>query len=139
MRLTDEQRHEALQDAHIDLLREHAQLRAEVERLKGTISADDARLVAAAVKVWGESPWGCDTAEHLADVVLALRAEVARLNKSAERTPVEKAAGQMFEAAKAMLAVCIVEIKGDTKIVCPPIFLGPIRALYSAIRAAEEE
>jgi len=63
-----------------------APLRLEVERLtkelelaRGVTRADDERLNAAAIKVWGENVHGCDAAEWLADEVLGLRAEVERL------------------------------------------------------------
>lgn len=55
---------------------------AENDKLRGLIDADNGRLLAASKRVWGDTHWwGCDTAEHLADEVLALRAQVAELEK----------------------------------------------------------
>ena len=42
---------------------------ATVALLKGTIAADDARLLAATERL-GEMPSGCDTADYLADIIL---------------------------------------------------------------------
>lgn len=51
----------------------------EMKRLRGTIAADDERL-----RIAGERtglPFGCDTAEHMADELLSLREEVKRLRE----------------------------------------------------------
>lgn len=43
------------------------------------LAADEQRLRSAAAKVWGEGVWyGCDTAAHLADAVIALRERCER-------------------------------------------------------------
>lgn len=46
---------------------------ADAAMLRGALAADDARLEAAAVRVWGEHTHGCDTPEWLADEVLHAR------------------------------------------------------------------
>lgn len=55
---------------------ERAALAAEVERLRGAIAAQDDRDRAAA-EMAGETFFGCDTSDHLADVILELRAQLA--------------------------------------------------------------
>lgn len=44
------------------------------------MSADDDRLLAAGMRVG--SYFGCDTPDHMADEIVALRAEVARLREA---------------------------------------------------------
>lgn len=51
----------------------------EINTLKGEITADEDRLEKAAIAVWGEHIHGCDTPEHLADLVQHLTAEIERL------------------------------------------------------------
>ncbi len=41
--------------------------------IRGAMSADERRLREAAVKVWGEDKYGCDTPEWMADEILFLR------------------------------------------------------------------
>jgi hypothetical protein len=48
------------------------------DRLRAVMVQDDSRLLCASAKV-SEPPFGCDTADHLADCVLEARAEVASL------------------------------------------------------------
>jgi hypothetical protein len=48
-------------------------IRDAVAERQGVIDADDERLRAAALRVWGEHRWGCDTAEMLADTIEDLR------------------------------------------------------------------
>jgi len=57
------------------------ELKAANSLLKGAIKADDERLLQATKRI-NSPPWGCDTAEHLADEILELRAENARLKKT---------------------------------------------------------
>lgn len=55
-----------------------AKLRSELDLARGAIQAQAARDLAATERL-GETPYGCDTSDHLADMVLGLRAEVDRL------------------------------------------------------------
>ena len=45
---------------------------------KGVTRADDERLEQAAIRVWGEHVWGCDSADHMAELVLSLRHQLGR-------------------------------------------------------------
>ena len=56
-------------------------LREQVAQVRGAMSADDGRLEAAAKRVWGEHIWGCDTPDQMADLILGLREENARLRE----------------------------------------------------------
>jgi hypothetical protein len=51
-------------------------LRAELELVRGAMRADDERLRAASVRVWGEHRWGCDAPEQMANLIEHLRAEL---------------------------------------------------------------
>lgn len=44
-----------------------------IDHLRGAVAADDARLRAAEIRAWGEPRWGCDAAEHLADMIIEMR------------------------------------------------------------------
>lgn len=69
----------ALTDEDYSLIEiENNRLRAELANLKGALAADDERLANAAVVVWGEHIWGCDTPEHMVDLIQELRAELAQ-------------------------------------------------------------
>jgi len=57
-------------------------MKAEVEMVKGAMAADDKRLSDAAVRVWSEHRWGCDTPDHMADTILALRDDAKRLREA---------------------------------------------------------
>lgn len=59
---------------------EIARLKAENERLRGALAADDARSRAAADRA-GVTFMGCDTAGHLADAVVELGADLAEARK----------------------------------------------------------
>ena len=59
-------------------------MKAEVEMVKGAMAADDKRLSDAAVRVWSEHRWGCDTPDHMADTILALRDDAKRLREAVE-------------------------------------------------------
>jgi len=60
----------------------------ERDRLRGAMSAQDERNLAATRRC-GIEPCGCDTPDRLADEVLALRAECARLHAALD-APTEK-------------------------------------------------
>jgi hypothetical protein len=68
---------------------ECAQLRAEVEKLQGAIRADEERSTRAAERV-GAIPFGCDTADHLAELVLELRAQLAAERQRSEQLQGDK-------------------------------------------------
>jgi len=59
------------------------QAEAALRTAMAITAQDDARLLAASEKV-GEPPFGCDTADHLADVVLELRAALRERESSAK-------------------------------------------------------
>jgi len=46
---------------------------------RGAMSADEERMRAAAMRVWGDHVRGCDTADAMADLIVRQRAEVERL------------------------------------------------------------
>ena len=56
-----------------DLLAAHDALTAELTLIRGAMAADAERLLAASERI-GMVPMGCDTADHMADVILLLRA-----------------------------------------------------------------
>ena len=66
-----------------ELRAENERLTAEAVLLKGCIASDDERSIAAALKA-DVPPMGCDTADHLADIVLALRRWVTELDQQRE-------------------------------------------------------
>jgi hypothetical protein len=70
---------ESHHDTETRLLGEIRALKAEMRMVKGAMAADDKRLADAAIRVWGDHRWGCDTPDHMADTILELRAAVARL------------------------------------------------------------
>lgn len=45
-----------------------------IANLRGAIEADEERLKAAAIRVWGEHVHGCDAPDRMADLIIALRA-----------------------------------------------------------------
>ncbi|MFA5379298.1 MAG: hypothetical protein WC455_26315 [Dehalococcoidia bacterium] len=55
--------------------------RAELDTIRGALAAQEARDLAATERV-GETPYGCDTSEHLADLLLQARARIAELERS---------------------------------------------------------
>jgi len=60
--------------------------RAEARReVEGAMRADDKRLEDAAVRVWGEHRWGCDTPDQMADAIIDLRAQVQSEREACER------------------------------------------------------
>jgi len=63
-----------------------ARLRSQVEALRGAMNADDRRLREAAARV-GKDHHGCDSADWMADLILFLRAKVARLEAIVDRLP----------------------------------------------------
>jgi len=73
--LAQERERNRLNVANADL--EVREVRAELELLRGADRAAGERQIAAAQKV-GEPPFGCDTADHLADLLLAARAELSQ-------------------------------------------------------------
>jgi hypothetical protein len=56
----------------------------QMENLKGVIAADDERLLKACERV-GIGTMGCDTADHLADMILGLRVDLKRYREALER------------------------------------------------------
>ena len=50
---------------------------AKLAEVEGAMRADDKRLEDAAIRVWGEHRWGCDTPDQMADTILDLRAKLA--------------------------------------------------------------
>ncbi len=58
----------------ISAAKEISALKEEIWHLKGAMKADDERLVAASDKA-GIPYVGCDTADHLADIILELKAK----------------------------------------------------------------
>ena len=61
--------------------KELEELMGEIATLKGSIAADDERLVKAAERA-GIPYFSCDTAEHLADTVIELRADLDRAREA---------------------------------------------------------
>jgi hypothetical protein len=61
-----------------------AAVEGERDAARGAMRAADERLRAAAVRVWGDDPHGCDAAEWMADEVLALRSERDALRGSCD-------------------------------------------------------
>jgi hypothetical protein len=49
-----------------------------LDTIRGALAAQEARDLAATERV-GETPYGCDTSEHLADLLLQARARIAEL------------------------------------------------------------
>jgi hypothetical protein len=64
------------------------ELRAEVEQLRGAMTADNQRLRKAEIRIWGENTrHGCDAPERMAEEVVTLRDEVARLKATLDGDP----------------------------------------------------
>lgn len=61
-------------------------LKAEVDQLRGAMAAQEARDVAACARA-GIPPQGCDSADALADEVLALRAQLAQVREAVKGLP----------------------------------------------------
>lgn len=72
-------------------------LAAEVALLRDAITAQDERDLAASVRV-GEIPFGCDTSDHLADVIMDLRARADELAAEVERLTAQLAAATNVDA-----------------------------------------
>jgi len=89
--------------------RDLAAAHAEIELLRGAGRAADERQIAAAQKV-GEPPFGCDTADHLADLLPEARAELERVKEifrleAAARDLAEARAERLREALEKILSM----------------------------------
>ncbi|MFA5401861.1 MAG: hypothetical protein WC359_15520 [Dehalococcoidia bacterium] len=62
---------------------------SELDELRGALAAQEARDLAATERV-GETPYGCDTSEHLADLLLQARALIAELEAALRRRTAER-------------------------------------------------
>lgn len=87
--------------------------RAERDALRAELAADDARLRAAEARVWPDTTWGCDAPEHLAEAILALRAELAALKGEAPPLPLSHC--QSCGEFKGYEHVCAVQAGAPTK------------------------
>ena len=69
---------------NLELIRHAPRLLEIAQEQRGAATADEERTKAAAVRVWGERARGCDTADALADLIAAQKAEIARLRNELE-------------------------------------------------------
>ncbi len=64
---------------NLELIRHAPRLLEIAREQRGAATADEERTRAAAMRVWGEHVRGCDTADALADLIAAQKAEIADL------------------------------------------------------------
>lgn len=122
--MTGDERHlESLYRRRDAIIAERDALRAENEKLRGAMNADDERLRAAERRVYGEKTWGCDAPEVMAESILGLRAEIERHHRDFDRW--ENDALREKQRADSMAA----EVEK----------LRAVEFMASAYRAAEED
>ena len=64
---------------NLELIRHAPRLLEIAREQRGAATADEERTRAAAMRVWGEHVRGCDTADAMADLIEAQKAEIADL------------------------------------------------------------
>lgn len=93
----------------LDLYRENQRLSDELSAVTGAMRADDARLRAAAMRIWGGGAFGCDTPDMMADEILTLRQKLASERALRERAERER------DVERHVRVTVEAELKGERK------------------------